>query len=376
MTAQTGAAVRIDLSVHEGEARYANGGFRYDQWLSSLKVPIYQGFFIEDLRTLELGWWEERGCDTAFIRLFGQEGVSEARVSELPAGEQLPPYIPPVDELVYVVSGAGVTTVDEGGDDESMFEWQTRSLFLLHHGVRYRHFNAQDKPTRLLHYNYLPIAMSAVPDVLERYSNDAISSGHGVEAARVAEAPNLPRVADGTFWYGNFFPDMAAWDNLSSAERRGAGGKVVFLGFPESEMTSHMSVFPSRTYKKAHRHGPGRSIVIPAGEGYSVLWQGEDDEKIIVPWHEGTLLTPPNRWFHQHFNVGERPARYLALHPLRQFSGHSEKVEDRERDEIDYSREEPWIREKFEAELAQRGLTSGIPPEAYTTPNLRIPTAD
>ncbi|HEV2361463.1 MAG TPA: hypothetical protein VGS21_07160, partial [Acidimicrobiales bacterium] len=151
---------------------------------------------------------------------------------------------------------------------------------------------------------------------------------------------------------------------------------VVFLGFPESEMTSHMSVFPSRTYKKAHRHGPGRSIVIPAGEGYSVLWQGEDDEKIIVPWHEGTLLTPPNRWFHQHFNVGERPARYLALHPLRQFSGHSEKVEDRERDEIDYSREEPWIREKFEAELAQRGLTSGIPPEAYTTPNRRIPTAD
>ena len=30
-----------------------------------------------------------------------------------------------------------------------------------------------------------------------------------------------------------------------------------------------------------------------------------------------------------------------------------------------YADEEPWIREKFEAELAQRGLTSDIPEDAY-----------
>ena len=31
-----------------------------------------------------------------------------------------------------------------------------------------------------------------------------------------------------------------------------------------------MSVFDARLYKKAHRHGPGRVIVIPVGEGYSI----------------------------------------------------------------------------------------------------------
>ncbi|HTE86521.1 MAG TPA: hypothetical protein VK821_17510, partial [Dehalococcoidia bacterium] len=73
----------------------------------------------------------------------------------------------------------------------------------------------------------------------------------------------------------------------------------------------------------------------------------------------------PNRWFHQHFNVGARPARYLALHPPPQFSGHGEKVEDLERDQIEYPNEDIWIRKTFEEELANRGLKSQMPGEAY-----------
>jgi gentisate 1,2-dioxygenase len=129
-----------------------------------------------------------------------------------------------------------------------------------------------------------------------------------------------------------------------------------------------MSVFPARRYKKAHRHGPGRVIVIPAGEGYSILWE-EGKDKIIAPWQEGSMFVPPEKWFHQHFNLGSSPARYLALHPLKQFYGHAEKVEDQARDQIEYANEEPFIREHFESELAKRGLTSDMPEEAYRDPN-------
>ena len=51
------------------------------------------------------------------------------------------------------------------------------------------------------------------------------------------------------------------------------------------------------------------------------------------------------------------------------FYGAMKKVEDRAKDQIEYVNEDKWVREKFESELAQRGLTSLMPPEAYTDPS-------
>ena len=86
----------------------------------------------------------------------------------------------------------------------------------------------------------------------------------------------------------------------------------------------------------------------------------------MVPWQEASAFVPPNRWFHQHFNVGGARARYLALHPPTQFHGYTdESVGDLSNDQIEYADEDPWIRQKFEEELAKRGLTSLMPEEAY-----------
>ena len=51
----------------------------YTSWIQSTGVPVHRGYFVEDLRTLELGRWDERECNAAFLELAGQEGVSEAR---------------------------------------------------------------------------------------------------------------------------------------------------------------------------------------------------------------------------------------------------------------------------------------------------------
>jgi len=63
---------------------------------------------------------------------------------------------------------------------------------------------------------------------------------------------------------------------------------------------------------------------------------------------------PPNRWFHQHSNIGGAPARYLAIHPPRGRRGISEKIEDRARDPIVNVDEDPMNREKFVSEVARK----------------------
>ena len=353
---------------------YWGGAYTYDNWMESIGIPIHKGYYIEDLRTLELGWWEERQCMAAFFQLMGQEGVSSARVTEIAPGKTLPPLKFSLDEIVYVADGRGLTTIWAGeGKPKKTFEWQKNSMFLIPHNYWHQLSNMQGGNTvRLLHYSYLPLALSAVRDAAFLFNNPyevsdavALSETDFYSEAKVLDQDTVDAfLGRRAVWYGNFFPDMSAWDKLDANTRRGAGGKSVFIQFPDSEVSCHMSVFDAMTYKLAHRHGPGRVIVIPAGEGYSILWE-EGKEKIVVPWHEASVFVPPNRWFHQHFNLGAQPARYLALHPPFQFYGHAEKVEDRSRDQIEYVDEDRWIRERFGEELAKRGLKSRMPDEVY-----------
>jgi oxalate decarboxylase/phosphoglucose isomerase-like protein (cupin superfamily) len=351
--------------------------FTHDFWMDSLGLPVHQGYYIEDLKALELGRWEERGCDAAFIQLEGQQGITETRIAAVPAREVLPPVRLAFDEVVYVVEGRGATTIWRPGGERKSFEWGENSMFLLprHHFHQFSNTSGS-RSARLLHYNYYPLLLSASPDpeaFITTNRDDLASPGYVVDLEQLYAEPALKQIATedvswkrrGSVWVGSFFPDMSAWDKLTETRNRGAGGRSVAMEFPGSEISCHMSMFPPQTYKKAHRHGPGRAIVIPAGEGYSVMWE-EGHDKVIAPWKPGSLITPPNKWFHQHFNVGRAPARYLAFHPPLQFDGHAEKVEDRARDQIEYVDEDPAVRQMFEAELAKRGLKSVIPEEAYT----------
>ena len=350
----------------------------YEQWIETLGVPIHRGYSIEDLRTVELGDWKERQCAAAFLQLAGQEGVTGAYVIEIGPGKTLPPFRIAVDEVVYVLQGRGLASVWAGNRAKKIFEWQSHSMFLIPGNYYCQLSNMQgDNFVRLLHCSYLPLALSVLPDPEIFFDNPLVDFNllYGQGASDIySEAKVITLDEPGStrngrnIWYGNFFADMTAWDRLDAFRGRGAGGHVVWVGFPNSPMSAHMSVFPARTYKKGHRHGPGFLIVIPAGEGYSIMWP-EGKEKIVIPWHEASLFVPPNRWFHQHFNIGAAPARYLAIHPPRGLSGISEKVEDRVRDQIEYPDEDPMIRKKFASELSRKGLVSSMPEEAYRDRN-------
>jgi len=376
----TNARETIAATPTPASGREGRSVLPYVRWMEAQGIPMYTGHYVEDLRTLPLGRWRERECKAAFLRFVGQEGVSEARVTEIPPGQTLPPLKFTLDEVVYVIDGRGLTTVWAAeGAPPATFEWEKRSMFLLPRGSTHQFSNMQgDKPARLLQRNFLPLAMSLIPDPSFFFDSLALSSAalasdsaNFYSEAKVVKSNDSAGRPGWMEWYGNFFPDMLAWDRLAPYRDRGAGGHSVAINFSGSELSARMSIFPVGTYKKAHRHGPGRVIVIPGGDGYSVMWE-EGGERAVVPWHEGSVFSPPDRWFHQHFNTGEIPARYLrpvSSGALPQFSGRSEKVEDRAKDQIEYVSEDPWVRENFEKELAKKGLKSLMPEEAYRDPD-------
>ena len=164
----------------------------------------------------------------------------------------------------------------------------------------------------------------------------------------------------------NFVPDVKGFKRLNYNPARGAGGSTVHFLLSGNTMTSHISDFPVGTYKKAHRHGPGAHVIIVNGKGYSLIWkEGEAPQKI--DWHEGSVFVPPNQWFHQHFNTGREPARYLALrwgnvkYPIGDVFRFDSAVYRSVKEgggQIEYEDEDPEIRNLFEAELAKEGLTS------------------
>ena len=152
---------------------------------------------------------------------------------------------------------------------------------------------------------------------------------------------------------------------LITAKERGAGGGHIRFNFAKSSMNAHISQFPVGTYKKCHRHGPGAHVIILSGEGYSLMWP-EGEEPRHYPWEVGTLIVPPNMWWHQHFNTGPTPSRYLAFKyegvAVRNSQGVpkswiSARIGG---DQIDYADESQEVRSMFTDALAKHDLESDM----------------
>ncbi len=165
-------------------------------------------------------------------------------------------------------------------------------------------------------------------------------------------------------WESNFIPDLYAV-KLYDWKERGAGGTNIMFELADNTMCAHISEFPAGTYKKAHRHGPAAHVVIMSGTGYSLMWP-EGQPRVKCDWHKGSLVVPPDRWFHQHFNSGKEPARYLAIrwNSYKHSMGLAFKVDESTQaggDQIEYEYEDPAIRKLFEEECAKHGAEMRMP---------------
>jgi oxalate decarboxylase/phosphoglucose isomerase-like protein (cupin superfamily) len=336
----------------------------YVRWVRAEGLDIVAAHYIPDLNTVDLKPWDRRGGRGVFINHEASRTSNDCYVCEIPAAGKLAPQRQLFEEMVLVLSGHGSTTVWNDAGAKVTFEWGPGSLFAIPLNTWHQHFNGSGSTAaRFVASTNMPpiINLYDEPDFVFNTAHDFLGRFNG-EPDYFADKDDR----EGLLLKTNFVADAINLQ-LTEAKERGAGGGHVRFMMAKGSMNSHISQFPVATYKKGHRHGPGAHVIMLSGEGYSLMWP-EGEEPRRYEWQPGTLIVPPNMWYHQHFNTGSTPARYMAFKhevvSIRNAQGVpkawiSQRVGG---DQIDYADESAVVRDTFAKVLAERGLVPNMDP--------------
>ena len=331
----------------------------YDEWLKSEGMPVIRDFVFDDLNALELGDWPRKGGKGAVINIPNDFLPNDSHVVEIGPAKQTPPERHMYEEMVLILSGHGSTSVWLDESRKQTFEWGEGALFSLPLNATYQFFNGSgSQPVRYLSVTNLP------PMLRLFQSQDFIYNNPYQFKDRFAGEQDFfsaeGKLFKGRKWVANFIPH-AGTQQLYGWKERGAGGANVMLELPQTHLAAHISQFPVGTYKKAHRHGPGAHLVIMGGDGFSLLWR-DGEERRMAKWKKGGMVIVPwDDCFHQHFNTGAEPARYLALRGggtigRRNWGGaFADKSIKQGGWQVEYEDEDRVVHEIFESELDKHG---------------------
>jgi oxalate decarboxylase/phosphoglucose isomerase-like protein (cupin superfamily)/mannose-6-phosphate isomerase-like protein (cupin superfamily) len=334
----------------------------YDLWQEEQGVPAYRGHHIEDLYSVKLGPWPWLQGNGAFLNL-GEQVNDDAWVIEIPPGKSLAAVRHLFEIQFFVLSGRGSAEVWQPGKTPRVFEWGPGSMFATPLNSYYRLHNGDGKePARLFAVTTAPTMINLLRD------RDFVFNNSHVFADRFDNEENY-FTGPGTYmgpktWKTNFVADVRSF-KLEEKSERGHNSTYIRFSISSNVMCAHIAEFEVGTYKKAHRHEAGAHVVVVSGEGYSLMWP-PGGKPMRFNWRDGSVISPPEGWFHQHMNVGSTPARYLALRwNSPEFPRLSHWMADRGEtggyEQIEYENEDPAIRQEFEAELGRRGLEGRLP---------------
>lgn len=334
----------------------------YNVWQQAEDIPVHKTFHVESLKDVEVGPWKRFGGQGCFINLTDSFLVGSF-VLEIPPGKALNPMHHLFEGTTYVICGQGETAIEQQGAPARKVAWAERSLFAPPLNTTYQHRNTDPhKPARLLVVNNAPLVMSLYHD-----EDFVFGSDHAFKRRYKGEEnyfDGIPEYLGSRLSAVNYIRDVGQYE-LYNWDHRGKGARTAFMSLSDSTIAAHISSFEVGTYKKAHRHGAGAHVVMLDGEGYSLLWaDGEPRQR--VEWRAGTMFAPPEWWWHQHFNTGRSPARYLAIrnnnpvHPLRmgmpRIRDSGDGMTQFGLAQIDFEHEDPVIFAEYAAELARKGI--------------------
>ncbi len=370
--------MEADLEAsHQEATRYKSP---YERWKTSQGLPTIRAFSVANVYEVGLTPWEARGGSGVFINLDGSAGFNDSYVYELAPKESSAPIRHIYDELIFVLSGHGATTIWNHENKKQTFEWRKGSYFALPPNASHQFFNLSgDEPARYF-------AMTAAPRVIDTFKNlDFIfnnpyqfddrfndDDGYFHEAERLTGRGEWKTNFVADVW-GLAGPKRASAEEVAQRARAGlttvrgsvgasageGGRQVAFVGGTVRCGISFGS--QPGVHTAFHRHGPGIHVLTIGGHGYSLLKGPEGGDFRRVDWGPGTIFVPPEMWWHAHFNTGPEPWDWLRIgwgtdkpKPGGGQYDYTRSPKDGG-DQIPFEEDGPELHREFEEELRRKG---------------------
>jgi mannose-6-phosphate isomerase-like protein (cupin superfamily) len=317
----------------------------YEDWAKAEGIPIVTGAAV-DLLAVEPKPWARFGVNGAFCHLDGRCDFLTVFLIELPPGASSAPQKHLYEEVCYVLAGHGSTEIELAGGETRTIEWGPRSVFAVPMNARYRHRNTSSAPARF----------AAASDL--RY------------------LLNLYRSQEFIFDTPNAFPERLGEIHLAADTLVLKGAGAASDGSSLSPTLANGSIgidiveLASGTYGRASRQMQGSHLFGVTGDGFTLAWEEGAADFVRTGWRHGVVYAPPGMAFHQHFNAGPAPARYLDLqlgsrsYPMfrsRRAAYGDDQVYASGSAEIAYADQDPRIHELWLEAIAGKGVTSRMP---------------
>ncbi len=323
----------------------------YRKWIESEGIPIVSGSYVADVRTVELGDWKRKGGKGAYLS-FSDQLVADGYVCEISPGGSLKPQRQLYEEIVLIAAGRGATTIWYDGTPKRTFEWERGSLFAIPLNAWHQHFNASgNEPARYVALTSAPVAFELYrdPEFIFNTSYMFKDRFDPSEEDFFSKPGKYLTEYYGGILHSNFIADIRKI-NLVPREKRGKGTRNMYIHMAGSAMLAHVSQFPVGRYKKAHRHGPGAHVCMLDSTGYTLMWD-EGEEPKRYDWHEGSVISPPAGTWHQHYNTGKEPCKFVALHANTAVQREEKGIE-----QIEFEQEDSALKKMYEEECAKNGI--------------------
>lgn len=371
----------------------------YDLWMESQEIPVFRGLGVQRCQDLPLEPWKLYGGKGSFIQLWGTEGLWGSFVLEVPGAGATNPVKHLYEQQFLVIEGRGTTEVWEDGleSKKHIFEWQPGSMFAIPLNARYRLINASSQPAKLLGGSLAPQAFNtyrnkdfifdcpfAFRDRFDPNSEDYFKPNDDIYADPVRGLAMKQT---------NVLPDVINCE-LPLDNRRSPGYRRIEPHMASNRFYLWIGQHETGRYSKAHYHGSAAVLICVKGKGYTYTWPKELG---TTPWQDGkadkvlrqdyepvgmvSAAPMSGDWFHQHFGVSAEPLRLTAWFGPNNARGRRPGVPGAKQKDvgaidiraggnaIPYDMEDPFLREEYEATLAENGAKSRMEPELYDPDN-------